>query len=66
MQLSSIEIKNQKKLNKKYLCRGYILHKELEKLNDNLCYIALAMPWANGLFTPINRAIAKNVKIIKL
>ena len=41
-------------------------NKELERLNGYLRHTSLAMPWANGLFAPINNVLSTNVTTHKL
>lgn len=51
---------------KQHLRAHHIEHKELERLNGKLRHAAMAMPWANGLFHPINKALATQRKFIRL
>ena len=44
----------------------HISNKELECLNGKLRHASLAMLWANGLFQPINWALAKNKQFHRL
>ena len=66
MKLPNEKIEKIRMIIKKYLRRGYIMYKELKKLNSSLCHAALAMLWANGLFAPVNNALSKTVNICKL
>ena len=66
MQLPNEKIAKTKAGIKKHIRRGCISNKELERLNGYLRHAALAMPWANGLFAPINNTLTKNVNMQKL
>ena len=49
-----------------HLRQGYIVHKELERAHGKIRHATIAMPWTNGLLTPINTALSKKVKIHNL
>ena len=48
------------------LRNGYVTHKDLQRLNGKIRHAALGMPWANGLFAPINKALGRDVKMHRL
>ena len=48
------------------LRRKHIIHKDLQRLNGKIRHAALGMPWANGLLSPINKALGENIKIYRL
>ena len=48
------------------LRKGFITNKDLQRLNGKIRHAALGMPWANGLFYPINKALAKGVRAHRL
>ena len=41
-------------------------NKELERLDGHRRHAALAMPWENGLFAPINNTLSKKFTMHKL
>ena len=45
------------------LRQGCITHKNLQKLHGKLRHVNIAMPWANGLLSPGNEALGKDVRI---
>lgn len=51
---------------KQHLRTKHIEHKQLERLNGKLRHAAMVMPWANGLFHPINKALARGTHHIRL
>ena len=51
---------------KQHLWAQHIEHKELKWLNGKLRYATMAMPWANGLFQLISKALATQWKFIRL
>ena len=66
MQLPKEKILKTKADTKQHVWRRRISSKELERPNECLRRAALAMPWPNGLFAPINNMLLKNVTTRKL
>ena len=46
--------------------KGYLEHKQLQKLQGSARHAAIGAPWTNGLFSPLNDALSKNVAIHRL